>query len=300
MMSEIIITPSSGCTHLGLGLSQALGAELHPILSREFPDGELYVRVPADAAGKIVVLLECAGHRPNAALIETVLSVKTLLRHGAREVILVMPYFPYARQDSEFNPGEAVSLREVSELIEWLGVSSLVTVDMHLHRVRSMGEIFKRIKVMNMTAMRELARFAVERYGSDFTVVAPDEEARQWAHLFAKEVGVPYTVLEKERRGDEAVRVKGALLEGGKVIIVDDIISTGSTIVATLEALKAGSAKEVIVACTHGVFVAGADAKILSSGAREILTSDTIPNPFSRVTVARVLAEGVKKVLEGG
>lgn len=269
------------------------------MLSREFPDGELYVRVPTNVSGKTVVLVECAGRRPNIALVEALLAVKTLQRLGAREIILAMPYFPYARQDSEFSAGEAVSVREVAELLELIGVSSVITVDMHLHRYSSVGELFRRIKAVNVSAMRELALFVHQNYGGGFTVVAPDEEARQWASIFAEEVGVPYIVLEKERRGDEDVTVKGTLSVIGKAVIVDDIISTGSTVVSVIEKLRAAGAKDIVVACTHGLFVAGADAKILLSGARDIVTSDTVPNPFARVSAARPLADGVKMILDG-
>ncbi|MGB9786478.1 MAG: ribose-phosphate diphosphokinase [Infirmifilum uzonense] len=295
-MNELIVLGGSTCTAIGLEVSRILGVEFQPVITREFPDGELYVRVPLGVSGKRVVLVECAGRRPNSALVESVLTVKTLLKKGAREVVLALPYFPYARQDEEFNPGEAESLRIVAEMLEGLGVSGIVTVDMHLHRFKSMEQVFH-IKAVNVTAMNELASYLSQRYSDFSLVVGPDEEAEQWARVFSEKVNAPYIVLRKERRGDEDVEVRGGLPYKGRVVIVDDIISTGSTIAETASNIKAMGAGEILVACTHGLFVSGAESKIFVSGVQDIISTNSVPNPFARVSVAPALAAGLKRVM---
>jgi len=290
--TDLVVVSGSGCTRLAMELSRHLAVAFKPLITREFPDGELYVRVPQEVRGKRVALAICSGRRPNSALIEAVLAVKTLTRVGAREVILIMPYFPYARQDQEFSPGEAVSLSIVAELLEALGISALVTVDMHLHRVKSIGEVF-RIKAINVSGMGELARYVSKNYGEGFTVVAPDEEARQWAEIFSKEIGADYLVLEKERKGDEDVRIRGEVSNVKKAVIVDDIISTGTTVAAAALTLREYGVEEIIAACTHGLFVAGAEAKIVSAGVKDIVATDSVVNQFARVSVAVPIANAL-------
>ncbi|MEZ0345414.1 MAG: ribose-phosphate diphosphokinase [Infirmifilum sp.] len=298
-MRDLTVVSGSGCSGLALAVSRLLNVVFQPVIVREFPDGELYVRVPTDVNGRKVVLVECAGRRPNSAFMETIFTVKTLIKKGAREVILALPYFPYARQDAEFNPGESESLRIIADLLSDLGVSSVVTVDMHLHRFKSMNEIF-RIKTVNVTAMRDLARYVSRNYPGVSLVIGPDEEAEQWARLFAEELGSPYAVLEKERRGDEEVTVSGGVEARGQVVIVDDIISTGATIATTASSLKSKGVTDIIVACTHGLLVGGAESKIFTSGVKDIITSDTITNPFAKVSVAPSLADGIARVVLDG
>ncbi|QOJ78249.1 ribose-phosphate diphosphokinase [Infirmifilum lucidum] len=293
---DILILPGQGCAHLGLEVSRILGVPLAPLTSREFPDKEIYVKVPVEVAGKVAVLMVCPGRRPNDALIEALLAARTISRLGAKEIVLVVPYMPYARQDEEFNPGEAVSIKIVSEFLESLGISALVTVDMHLHRFKEVSDVF-RVRAFNATVMGELARFVRENYGHDYVVVAPDVEARQWAEAFSRVLNAEYIVLEKERRGDENVEIKGVSGAIRGAVIVDDIISTGSTVATTVSLLRRNSVEEVLVACTHGLFVSGAESKILSAGARDIVTSNTVVNPFARVSAAPPIARALSEII---
>ena len=296
-MQDLLVTAGLLCSEIGIEVSRRIKAEFHPIVVREFPDGELYVKVPTNVSGRKVILLECAGRRPNSALVESLLTVKTLAKKGAREIILVFPYFPYARQDEEFTPGEAESLKIVAELLNGLGISALITVDMHLHRVKSIDQLFS-FKTVNVTAMGELAKYIVKNYPGVSSIIGPDEEAEQWVKPFAEESGLPYLVLRKERRGDEDVKIDGIHQVSGKIVIVDDIISTGSTIVATASLLKSKGVKDIIVACTHGLFMAGAESRILSVGVEDIVTSNSVVNPFARVSVVSPLVEGLEKVVD--
>ncbi len=286
----------SGGMHLARPLSRILGAELVPVESRLFPDGELYVRIAGDVSGDVVAIVQSTGRAPNRLLMELLLTLETAKELGAERAVCVIPYFPYARQDSRFKPGEAISFGIVARMLERAGMDALVTVDLHLHR-RKPEDVF-RVPVENVTAMVELARYFSSKVKLDNPVaVAPDEEAEQWVRVFARELGVEYTVMLKERRGDEAVEItwKGADVSGRDAVIVDDIISTGSTIRAATEQLLSAGAKRVFAACTHAILAYPAEYKL--SKVDDVVASDTVPSPYTRVSVARPLAEGIKKVV---
>uniref|UniRef100_A0A7J3X5B0 ribose-phosphate diphosphokinase n=3 Tax=Thermofilum pendens TaxID=2269 RepID=A0A7J3X5B0_THEPE len=294
---DALLLAGEWCSELARKLSEQVGLPYHALITRKFPDGETYLRVPVGVAGRDVVLLICAGRRPNDALVEAVFSSVTLKRLGAGSVTLAMPYFPYARQDSEFQRGEAVSLAIVSKMLEDSGVDSIVTVDMHLHRFKSVSEVFS-IPAYNVSVMPDLADYVRKTCG-DCLVVAPDGEAEQWARVFSERLGTGYVVFEKKRLGDYYVEVRGALQGAERVVIVDDIISTGSTIATVAQALTASGAKEIIVACAHALLTDGAEARILGAGVKEIVASDTVVNPFMKVSAARALGEGVLRAIRG-
>lgn len=285
------------CSDLGRRISSIIGIPHIAIVVRKFPDGEIYVRIPTDVEGQDVAILVCAGRRPNEALVEAILATSTAKRLGARKVVLVMPYLPYARQDAEFQKGEAISFPIISKQLEVSGVDSLVTVDLHTHRIKDLSEIF-RVEVQNVSVMPDLGRYVAEvNRCRDCAVVAPDEEAEQWARRFSEVLGTDYHVLKKQRLGDDKVSLAGAIPNAKRVVIVDDIISTGSTIAEAAWLLRGSGAEEIIVACAHAILAEGAEARMLHAGVSEVIASDTIPNPYAKVTAAPALAEGIKRAL---
>lgn len=285
-------------SEIGRRVAALLGAAHSTLDVRRFPDGELYVRVPVDVAGQDVVLLISAGRRPNDAIVEALLAVETARRMGASRVVLAMPYFPYARQDAEFKKGEALSLAIVSRTLKNSGIDALVTVDLHLHRVKDVREVFP-IPVFNVTVMEDLAEYLRSRCRPrECSIIAPDEEAEQWAKLVAASLKVDYAVLKKERRGDEEVRVSGSIPSSAETaVIVDDIISTGSTVAEAALLLRSSGSRRIIAACAHAILAEGAEARIFQAGVDEIVASDTVPNPYAKVSAHRALARGIRDAL---
>lgn len=284
------------CSELARKLSERVGFPYYALITRKFPDGETYLRIPVEVSGRDVVLLICAGRRPNDALVEAVFSSTTLKRLGAKSVILVMPYFPYARQDSEFQRGEAVSLAIVSKMLEESGIDSLITVDMHLHRFKEISEVFS-VPAYNVSVMPDLADY-VEKICRDCVVVAPDEEAEQWARVFSERLKSEYVVFKKKRLGDYQVEISGAIRGAERAVIVDDIISTGATIATVAQALAESGVKEIIVACAHALLADGAEGRVLGAGVREIIASDTVVNPFMKVSAAPAIGVGILHAIQ--
>ena len=298
---RLAVLGGSSAKPLAFKIAKDLGVEFINVETRKFPDGEKYVRILGDVEGKNVVVVQSMYHRPDEYLLEYFLMVDALKDLGAKKVIGVIPYFAYARQDQRFKPGEAISLKTVSKLIEKAGTDELYVIDVHRHRVEEAE--FSRlvnIPVYYLTAMPELAKYAVEHFNLDNPVViGPDVEAKFWAKIAAETIGAEYDYLEKQRISDREVVIKPKKLnvKGREVLIVDDIVSTGGTMVRAIEVIKREGAKRIIAACTHPVLVEDALTKILMAGAEALIGTDTIPSPVSVVSVAPIIARNIREKL---
>lgn len=278
-------------------VARELGLTATKLEVRRFPDGEKYMRVLDAVKDEDLVVVQSLPHTPDELLFEYLLIVDTLKDLGARKVVSFIPYFAYARQDERFNPGEALTFKTVSKLVESVGTDELYTIDMHQHRVLKSSDAFK-IPSHNLSAMPLLADYVKKTKALQKPlVIGPDAEAEQWAKLAAEGLGTDYDVFEKKRLGDERVdiRPRKASANGRDVLVVDDIISTGGTIVEALKILFSQGARKINVACTHPILAAGALAKIYEAGAQNVVGTDTVPSPISYVSVAPLIAEHVKK-----
>jgi ribose-phosphate pyrophosphokinase len=264
---------------------------------KKFPDGEKYLRVLEDVKGEDAIIIQSVCRTPDELLFEYLLLVDALKDLGAKRVVSFLPYFAYARQDERFNPGEALSFKTVTKLIEGVGTDEIYTIDMHQHRVLKSSEVFN-IPSHNLSAMPLLADY-VEKAGTLHKplVIGPDVEAEQWARLAAERLHTDYDVFEKKRLGAEKVQIRPrkANAKDRDVLIVDDIISTGGTIVEAVKILLAQGAKKVDVACTHPLLMGDALERIYETGAENVIGTDTVQSPVSYVSVAPLIVEQVKK-----
>ena len=283
---------------LAIKTARILNIELIKLEVKKFPDGETYIRIPSPVEGKNIAVIQSMAQFPNENLIEYFLTVNTLKDLGAKKVIGVLPYFAYARQDERFKEGEAISLKVIAYLIEKAGTDALITVDMHRHRVFDLSDIFS-IPVTDLSAVGELTRYMMRSYNmKNMAVIGPDAESEAWAKVAAKILNTDYYILSKQRFSGTEVKVsiKDQLdVEGRDVFIVDDIISTGGTIVNAMDILKEHGARDIYVACTHPLLVMHALARIYEKGAKVVIGTDTVNSPISFVSVSPVIAEELKK-----
>ncbi len=295
VMRRVVIGGSSSYV-LAIKLARELNAPLLETDIKRFPDGEKYVRIDGDLEGVEAIVVQSMYLTPDEYLMEYFLMVEALKDSGVKKVIGMIPYFAYARQDKRFNPGEAVSLRTVSRLIETVGTDQLFTVDMHLHRVDDMSKIFN-IPAKNLTAIPDIARYIGANLSLENPlIIGPDEEAEQWAKIAAAQLETDYDVLEKKRISSTQVEITTRELElkNRDIVIIDDIISTGGTIAKTVEALKKKDANRIVAACTHPILVDNALKKIYMAGAYNVIGTTTIPSPISVIEIAPSLAEALK------
>jgi len=277
---------------LAASLAQLLGAEPGQLELRTFPDGETYLRFLTDIAGLSIIIV-CTLDRPNDKLLPLIFASATARELGATKVGLVAPYLAYMRQDRRFNPGEAVTSREVAELIsnafDWL-----VTVDPHLHRYGSLAEIY-RIPTRVVHAAPLVSQWIAANVPLPL-IIGPDSESAQWVSAVAKAAGAPFTVLEKVRHGDRDVEIsKNNLrdLSGRTPVLVDDIVSTGRTIIETVRQIRPLAASLPVCIAVHGIFADDSDQLLTSAGTR-VVTSNSIPHSSNAIDLHSAIADAIR------
>lgn len=289
----------------GTGLSDAarlaarLGIPLHAIALHRFPDGEMRVTV-GPAAGTVILYLPL--DQPNDKLLALILAAEALRREGAARLVLVAPYLCYMRQDIAFHPGEAISQKAIGRLISGL-VDRVVTVDAHLHRTAAIGAVFPGIEADNLSAMPAIATMlSGEGLDPATLVLGPDSESRPWVADLAGRLGLDHAVGEKIRHGDRAVEIvfgDPSGIKGRPVLLVDDIVSSGGTLVTAAKALLAAGASAVDVVITHALFPAGMIATFTAAGVRSIRSTHAVPHPTNAIPLDAILASALTRECQG-
>ncbi len=274
-------------------LAERLGLTCALVATHRFPDGELLVTVPAPAE---TVIVYQGLDRPNDKLVEFVLAAEAWRRLGARRLVLVAPYLAYMRQDRAFMPGQAISQRAVARLLEGL-FDRLVTVDAHLHRTHSLAEIFGGMRAENLSAGAVIGQWlAKETSPAETLLVGPDEESSPLVKDVAARFGAPWTTFVKQRQGDATVRLQAArpdLIGGRKVVLVDDICSSGATLMSAARELQAAGAAEVRAVVVHALFDGRTAARLRASGVTHIASTDSVLHPTNCIELAPLLASAL-------
>jgi len=280
-------------------LAARLGLSLQEIALHRFPDGEIRVTVGHAASTTIIY---AALDLPNDKLIALLFAAEALRRAGAARLVLVAPYLCYMRQDAAFGEGEAISQKAVGRLIAGL-VDRVITVDAHLHRTPDIAAVFPGIAAENLSAMPAIAN-ALRSAGIDpATVVAgPDAESRQWVSDLAGQLGLAHIVARKIRRGDRSVEIsfaEAALIAGRPVLLVDDIVSSGGTLIACAKALATAGATAVDAVMTHALFPPDMAAAFAKAGIRSIRSTSSVPHPTNAIPLDELLAAALRSELSG-
>jgi ribose-phosphate pyrophosphokinase len=279
------VVAGSASLALGKELARAIRADLVDVAFEKhpggFPDGERYVRLLASVAGEDVVLVQSTF--PDAKIVELFLLQDALAEGGARRVTLVIPYFGYGRQDKKFEAGEPVSARALARRLQ-IHADAVVTVSVHNPTVLSFFEVPAR-EVSGMPAIARYLR------GKDVDLVlAPDANAERFAAEVGGALGVGTEFLEKKRIDSFTVETepKALAVRGKSVAIVDDVISTGTTIATAAKMLREQGAKRVVAACVHGLFSSNALTRLRACD--EVVATDTLLSPATKVSVAPEIA----------
>jgi ribose-phosphate pyrophosphokinase len=275
---------------LGMTLAEILGAELRSVDLHRFPDGESLVTLPDDLHGRDVAILATL-RDPDPLALPLRFAAQTARDLGAARVGLIAPYLAYMRQDRRFDPGQAVSAplfaRFLEEAFDWL-----VTADPHLHRIPTLGAIFG-IPAGRAVTAPLLAQW-ITRNVADPVLLGPDSESKQWVAQVAELAGCPYEVLRKRRSGDRQVEVsepQESAFHGKTPVILDDIASSGRTLIEAVEKLKAVATAPPVCVLIHAVFADTAYEDVLAAGAERVVSTDSIPHPSNAISVAPALAE---------
>jgi len=282
-----------GCSH-GLHLADKIAKRLKKPYSAlevtHFPDSEIKLRFKVDVKGKIAVLVQSFYGNVNDCIIETLFAAETARDLGAKRVVLVAPYFPYLRQDRRFNAGECISLRTIAKNIDE-DFDEVYIIDPHLHREKTLGHVF-RIKAHRLTANPLIEEYIENRIKNP-VIIGPDFESYKWARKVAEKVGCDFAIMQKKRYSARNVKVtlnKKIGIKDKNLIFIDDMISTGHTLLEAIKAMKKLGAKKVTCFAVHGILVENALEKLQKAGAT-VITTNTIPNKAARIDVAGLIAE---------
>jgi len=284
----MIIVGGSSSRDLAKELSNRLKCKYVQAATTRFPDGECYTRIDEESLNDDVVIVQ--NTHPDSNLVEMFLLQDAVKKMGAKRVTLVIPYFGYARQDRVFKPGEPESAKV---MIKHLGMlcDRVFTVDIHKESILDYFEC----PHMDLKAAPAIAdHFKSKKID---LVLSPDIGAKDRAKAVGERLGVPHDYLEKVRISGSEVRISPAQMDckGKNILIVDDMISTGGTIVAAKQALREADAKSVSVACTHGLFVSNALEKLTGNALEAVLCCNTLENEVSHISVAGIISSALKE-----
>lgn len=276
-------------------LCRALQAEAGQLEQRHFPDGESYMRVHSEVSQRHCVVF-CNLYQPDEKLLRLLFLADTLRDLGAAQIGLITPYLAYMRQDIRFHPGECVSSRPFARLLS-SSFDFLVTTDPHLHRYASLDEIYtipSRI-VHAAPLIADWIQHNIERP----LLIGPDGESEQWVSAVAKLAGAPHQVLTKSRHGDFDVEV--SLPEVGRwrehtPVLVDDIISSGRTMLETLGHLSRAGLRRATVIAVHGLFAADAWQRLAEEA--QVVTTESVPHISNAISLSDSLAQKALELLK--
>ena len=291
-MTKLSVIAGKASEDLARKLSRKIKANLVKSEVRVFADGESKITLSGELSKRKTIVVQSIYPPVDTNLVQA-LSLISKAKETSSEVIAVIPYMGYARQDREFLPGEIVTMKVLGKLFKGAGASKIIAVDIH----SKMGLKHFTIKTKNVTAIPDLVKYFKKLSLKNPLVISPDQGGKDRAKEFAKEFESEYIALEKKRdRKTGKVQIKTKNTDkviGRDLILVDDMISTGGSIVKATQFLKKQKCKRVYVACTHALLMNDAEKKIRKAGVTSIVSANTIPGKTSVVDVSNTIAKAI-------
>lgn len=290
-------------------VAKNLNVSVTPQQARTFANGEIFVRFDESVRGVDAFVIQSQNPPINEWMMEQLIMVDALKRASAKRITVIMPFYPYSRQDKKHKGREPISARLIADLFKTAGADRIMTVDLHTAQIQG----FFDGPVDHLFAQNVQCKYLNEHYGDrDITVVSPDSGRVRLAEKWAQQLGDrPIAFIHKTREPDqpnEAVvnRVVGRV-SGRLCVLIDDIIDTGGTIVKATEALLNDGAEDVVISATHGVLSDPAPQRLANSPAREVVLTNTLPIPEEKrsakttvLSIAPLLATAIQQVFEDG
>ena len=285
---------------LASAICDYLGIELGDATVDEFADGETFVKINENIRGSDIFIVQPT-FAPANNLMELLVMIDAVRRASARRVTAVIPYFGFQRQDRKDQPRVPITAKLVANLITTAGADRVMTMDLHSAQIQG----FFDIPFDHLYAAPVLVDYFLRLRIPNTVVVAPDIGSVKMARAYAKRLSASLAIVDKRRPRPDAVEMMNVIgeVEGKNVVIFDDIISTGSTLVEAARALREAGAGEIYAACTHGVLCGDARERIMDSDVKELILTDSIPHDSESLpekikvlSVAALLGEAIRRI----
>ena len=293
---KIVLGPAS--VALGEKISQLTNIEKIPVASKAFPDGESYIRLEGAVQDEHVAILQTTSSPQDSRLVQLAFMAAAAKRNNSQKVTAVVPYLAYARQDKTFLRGENISIETVACMLKAAGVDALITVNIHAESALAKFPF----PAKSISAIPLLSEYFLQKGFKKAFALAPDKGAMHIADEAQQVLRGEAGHLEKQRdryTGQVNVAKKDFNVKGKTTIIFDDIISTGGTIVAAAKILKELGAAKIYAACVHALLIGDAEKRILDAGVEEIVGTDSVFSPASKVTLAPLISKELKALKSG-
>jgi len=292
----MIVIPGSASVELGRKIAELLKTKVVPVEFKRFPDGESYIRFEEAALIKNedAVIVQTTGPPQNENLIQLLLMADNAQDNGAKSITAVVPYLAYARQDSRFGTGEALSVKTIVTLLKTCGVSRIITVNSHNPAMLKTLPI----KIEDLSAISLLAQHFKKKGFKDAFSISLGKKGMETAAEASKVLkgGCDYIPTQRDRvTGNVTIEKKMLPVKNRDVIIFDDIISSGGTMIKAVRWVKEQGARRVYAACVHPILIGDTRDRILKAGADGVVGTDSIPSTVSQVSIAPLIADALKK-----
>ena len=291
-MVKFAVIAGSASKDLGKRIARRLKAPYVEAKTRVFPDGESKITFGQIPKNSVVLVVQSTYPPVDTNLLQA-LSIISQVRSASSKIYAIIPYMGYARQDKQFLSGEVVTMSIVARMLQAAGAKKIVAVDIHSKTALNHFKIPKE----NISAIPELAKYFKKMKLKNALVVSPDMGGASRAKKFAALLNTDFIALKKSRNrktGKVLIQSSKVDVHGKDLILVDDIISTGGSVIKAAQFLKRQKCKRVFVACTHGLFVDNAEKRIKKAGVARIISTNTIPRNTSKVDVSGVIADSIR------
>ena len=300
-MDKLIVFGGTGHPVLAKAICKNLDTPLGDCTITRFSDGETRIKITDNVRGKDVFMIQPTCPPVNENIMELLIMMDALKRASASRVTAVIPYFGYARQDRKDQPRVPITAKLVANLVTVAGANRVLTMDLHAGQVQG----FFDIPVDNLYAIEVFVEYFEKKKISNLTIVSPDVGGIKMARAYAKRFHAGLAIVDKRRNSPEETEVMHILgeVKGKNVLLVDDIIATGSSLCEAAHALRQAGAQKIFAAITHGVLSANAIEKINGSDIDTLVITDSIPLPEEKkcpkikvVSVDELFAEAIKRI----
>ena len=300
-MDRMVVFSGTANKKLAEKISKSLKSKLGKLAVNRFSDGEIGVKVYENVRGKDVFVIQPTCSPVNENLMELLIILDALRRASASRITVVIPYFGYARQDRKDQPRVPITAKLVANILDSAGANRVLTLDLHAGQIQG----FFDIPVDHLYGINIIVDYFKRTKVNNLAIVSPDVGGIKMARAYAKRFRAGLAIVDKRRNTPEATEVMHILgeIQGKNVIIVDDIVATGSSLIEAAKALKKAGAKKIFAAITHGILSNNAVTKINESCIDSLIITDSIPLDKSKksrkikvVSVGSLFAEAIKRI----